>query len=1039
MNFVAPTKVFSFRHFCFQLLLLFLLVPAYAQVRYPVYVNTQLAAPYSPDVTSWYAGMLPKLKVTLISQDMQQPLVEVYLRMKITSSGFSIVTPDYVYTSSIQLQSGMPVTLMLNDLETYFKDENMNISGGRNEFLRSRMLPDGYYHVNFEVHERNTNRLVSNPNMGYSMAFITTGEPPILNLPKTESIIKESAIPNILFSWTPKINSMTAAFGSEYEFSLVEIYDKEIKPEGAFDYSRVQYTETTKSPFFTHSIAQPMLLPGMRYAWRVRVKARDNISQEEVNVYRNNGNSPVFWFDYVVDCKIVQSMGDIYEDGHINIMWEDVGAMEYSVEYRKKGSTAWINAGIKEMNLAQIFNLKVGQEYEYRIGTRCMINDVFQYNEPKGFKMPDRPESGPNCGIMPDTKLTNKTALQELVPSPLFPVFAGDFPVFITKVEGAGTGTGTFSGEGYVGIPYLKGLQVAVTFKDIVINSDRKLVSGFFELNYDPAKADAMLSDKKEEDKKGVTDEVKVSYTVDFIINPNVGGKYTHVLENALKDEIEEGGGDNQLSKGENGYYILTLTDTEGNEHDVKVYELPTNVKDKEGKVYEVKKKEGSEDKVILQPDHASGKWDYEYIATLENTIDIDAKDGKETIKGNDRYYFATDMDNRPIIKLQIDSSAYYGKKPMDYPCRWYVNNELISSDTPSNKLELSGKPGAYEIKAKKIDSDATIFSMTAVVIDDFEITIHPNDRYDGEYGFDDNRFDEIASINGTEYLENKYRIPFMSLLQDQHATVEARLVYSSQKLNPADLENIALTFRSSGNNLSVISKAGNIATTTGALTCKLSDFKDGKMELVIYGKNKTEKEYIDVRVGQKLIGRINVRVRPPLPSTRLRLIKIVINGTIGKNIDIEAKKKDLERYLNKKSYNQSFTQWKVNEPEILNLTVNSDNITLKEILDLANKHYEGSSDILIFFSDTKNPDAYNGWGANNSAIIHIDAGYKTPIHELGHIHGLSDIGGGSKNIFYDTNNFMDYSSIRNMFWKHEWDFIYNKIYEMQRKNNLTK
>ncbi|GHV15275.1 hypothetical protein FACS1894169_06150 [Bacteroidia bacterium] len=556
------------------------------QQTYPVQVYTQLIPPYTPHIPAYYIGTQAKLKVMLINTDMQQPVVNVYLRMKILSSSFSAVTPPEIYTPQIELQAGMPITLSLNDLEPYFKKENLRVSGGQSEFYRTQMLPDNFYRFHFEVYEAGTNRLVSNPKIGFAQAMIASGEPPILNLPQKGSVIKESAIPSIMFSWTPKhMNSIAAAYGTEYDISLVEIYDKQVAPEAAFDYSRVLYTETTKSTSFIHTVAQPLLIPGMRYAWRVQAKAREGV--DEISVFKNNGYSPVSWFDYTADCKTVQSSGAIYENGHVDISWQDVGAMEYTVEYRKKGTSRWYTGTINKPLLSQLYNLQAGKDYEYRIGSRCVAGDAFRYNDLQAFHIPDRQENGPNCGLMPDISLTNRTPTRELQSG--MPVLVGDFPVFITKVSGSGK----FTGEGYVGIPYLQGAQIAVTFKDIVVNTDNRLVSGYFETKYDTKNNNLLFdADQYQTGGKGVGDirsgEEQAAFKVDYTINPDI--KALPVKADGTKDEIKEGT-DYTISKGENGKYTFVLTDSEGKEHKVEADAMPATIEDKNGNTYEVSEK----------------------------------------------------------------------------------------------------------------------------------------------------------------------------------------------------------------------------------------------------------------------------------------------------------------------------------------------------------------------------------------------------------------------------------------------------------------
>ena len=559
----------------------------YGQTTYPVQVYTQLTPPYTSYLPAYYSGVNQKLKVTLINTDMAQSELSVYLRMRIQSSSFTIETPENVYTERISLQAGVPLQLSLNDLATYFKNENMRISGGRNEFLRTNTLPDNFYRFNFEVYEATTGRLLSNPKLGFVQAMIASGEPPILNMPLKGSTIMEANIPSIMFSWTPRhMNSMASAYGTEYEFTLVEIFDKQVAPEAAFDYSRVLYTETVRSTSFVHTVAQPMLVPSMRYAWRVRAVAREGI--EEANVFKNNGYSPISWFDYTVDCKLVQYDKVEVKDRVATISWQKTDAIDYDVQYRKKGSNKWYEGSLKDHETCPVYNLKFGEEYEYKIGVRCTMNDPFAYTDVKGFRMPEELAKNSNCGILPNINVSNQTPTRELQTK--LPILVGDFPVFVTKVSGSGK----FTGEGYVGIPYLKNAKIAVTFKDITVNTDNRMITGFIETKYDvSASGNNLLWDVDETltGGKGVGDirtgEEKAQYIVDYTISSSL--TKVPIRKDTSEDNIE-GGETAETTSGENERYIITLTDESGGEHEQVVEKFPTTIEDKSGATYNVDK-----------------------------------------------------------------------------------------------------------------------------------------------------------------------------------------------------------------------------------------------------------------------------------------------------------------------------------------------------------------------------------------------------------------------------------------------------------------
>jgi hypothetical protein len=365
---------------------------------------------------------------------------------------------------------------------------------------------------------------------------------------------------------------------------MVELYDKQTPAEGAFQYAWPFFSETLRPSSFIYNAFHPLLVPGRRYAWRVRVVARDGM-QQEMTVFKNNGYSEVFYFDYAADCQPVQMLGAIIEKRRVNITWMETGALEYTVEYRKKGSSRWYTAGDVKPGQAYLFNLQFGREYEYRVGCRCVQNDVFAYSAVKSFRMPDREDKSPQCGIMPESRITNRTPADALVKGQAF--MAGDFLVFVTRASGSGV----FSGEGYVGIPYLNNAQVAVTFSNIVVNTDGQLVSGFVETKFDLVTNNIILDvDEKLTGGSGVGDirtgEEKAAFEVDYVINSDI--KVKPLTTDDSEDGITGSGGSNTFTRGENGKYQIVFTDDKNGEHILETDSFPFTIKDKNGNEYDV-------------------------------------------------------------------------------------------------------------------------------------------------------------------------------------------------------------------------------------------------------------------------------------------------------------------------------------------------------------------------------------------------------------------------------------------------------------------
>ena len=84
--------------------------------------------------------------------------------------------------------------------------------------------------------------------------------------------------------------------------------------------------------------------------------------------------------------------------------------------------------------------------------------------------------------IYPKYDIANKNPLQSLLGAN--EVFtAGDFPVTVISAQGS---NGIYSGTGYIVVPYLADTKIKVSFNNIKLNTDKKLIEGTIETTYDP-------------------------------------------------------------------------------------------------------------------------------------------------------------------------------------------------------------------------------------------------------------------------------------------------------------------------------------------------------------------------------------------------------------------------------------------------------------------------------------------------------------------------------------------------------------------------
>lgn len=449
----------------------------------------------------------------------------------------------------------------------------------------------------------------------------------------------------------------------------------------------------------------------------------------------------------------------------------------------------------------------------------------------------------------------------------------------------------------------------------------------------------------------------------------------------------------------------------------------------------------------IIQPDYAYGmRYITEYLADLNNLADWDAgANGFKRIKGFTRNYYTSEQGGKVRLLKKT-----YGEDVYDnVNCFWYVDGTCVNTNNPQSELYLKKNPGAYKIEAKS--NNEVLFSFTAVFVDVPEVVFNPHALYDGEYGFDDNRYDEIARLNDAVYLDrnNKYIIPFMSIQKGQTATLEAGIMYNKQFVNTSDMRNIEVNFVPSSPEL-LIGRKGSGEMQKGVLSCRLSDFISGKMELDIRPEKVMKDAFIEARIGNSIVGRINIKADVCIDVADLVLVKVVVNKRLGENINIVSEKNKLDELLNEKSFNQAFIRWNIIRTEVLNMEINNEDIKLSDIFAKAVDFYKMNNlkpqkAAVMFISDSDRENDANGYGyvayddVNKYSIIHVKAlNGKSPAHELAHNLGLEDLGGEFKEYFYDTDNFMDYYSTynndnRNMFFKFQWDYIYNQVLSKQR------
>ena len=408
-------------------------------------------------------------------------LTTANVRLKLSiEKGNSVVaySSDFVVGASpIVLTPNIPKSMTSLDLASYFKIENLQ---GISPTNYGQMLTEGMYRFTFVVIDAVSNSTLSAPIS--NTFFISLNDPPLLNMPRNaENVQPANAGTPINFQWIPR-----AAFtaGTEYELSIIELFDGQGSPQQQFQASVPLFKTTMAAPMFSQTGAMMFLQDGHTYAWQVQARVGSVLGS--IGLYKNEGKSDVFIFKYQGQCISPSGLqAQAKSADMIEVKWAtSVGVHQfYKVSYRKYSSTAvwqWIEQEVSGYFL-NLTGLEPNIQYEIKVGGVCSPTLV-TYTVPMTVTTLANGEvSGVICGNHPNTTVPDIDPLLNLLPNDI--IMAGDFPITIVEATGS---NGVFTGKGTVGIPWVGGPKISVKFTNITIDKNKKLAAGFIETTYNP-------------------------------------------------------------------------------------------------------------------------------------------------------------------------------------------------------------------------------------------------------------------------------------------------------------------------------------------------------------------------------------------------------------------------------------------------------------------------------------------------------------------------------------------------------------------------
>jgi hypothetical protein len=445
---------------------------------YPVQVTTIVTPPYSLYLSDYASPEGNAMQVIIQLRELDRPEYRVKLRLTIEGQGITLRTKSSYIPRALVLQGGVPEILTGPDLSAYLNPDNLDFSGiSRQEFLKNGTFPEGFYTFKIEVVDYLREVVVSNP--GFANAWIILNDPPLVNLPFNDEKVNATDPQNVMFSWTPRhAASPNAAFSTEYEFTLVELYPANRNPNDAIRAANSIFVTQTTSTSLNYGIMEPLLIPGRKYAFRIRaydVNGRD--------LFKNNGYSEVHVFQFGDACIPPPGIkADALDAVRMKLSWDQIDLHTgYGIKYRKKGSGSWQEENVFA-NSSIVPGLQAGATYEYQVKGVCgSIQGDF--SPIATITTPEVTEDEFSCGApaspidLKTTPLKDKLQVGDIIKS-------GDFEIRLSEVTA--NADGSYKGAGLAMVPWFKFASARVKFAKIQVNEEYRVFNGNITTSYNP-------------------------------------------------------------------------------------------------------------------------------------------------------------------------------------------------------------------------------------------------------------------------------------------------------------------------------------------------------------------------------------------------------------------------------------------------------------------------------------------------------------------------------------------------------------------------
>lgn len=279
--------------YVFSLLILISGFATVAQTVWPVQVTGFTIPPRSLDLSVYGTDRTQDLSFTAVLNDPVEANLEVRVHLSIEQNGQLLYETDRnANIAPITLSQFQPLVLDGNALAPYLNPQAL-VGVGANT-RGSTQVPEGFNQICVQLYGVRRNVPVSNK-------FCISGlfelnQPPQIVLPTCFSNIQMQETQNMIFSWQPMhLGSSNSPGAVSYDFELVQMPNGYYNINDAFPAALKVYSATTQVPNILYTQAEPILVPGRMYAWRVKAYATMNPTSL---LFQNEGFSEICSFYY---------------------------------------------------------------------------------------------------------------------------------------------------------------------------------------------------------------------------------------------------------------------------------------------------------------------------------------------------------------------------------------------------------------------------------------------------------------------------------------------------------------------------------------------------------------------------------------------------------------------------------------------------------------------------------------------------------------------------------------------------------------------